>query len=200
MISLAVVLAMAGCRNDNGDNANTTANRAGTEQSNTTPAPQQSKTAQATPAATTGASVAASLPITDAVAFRDGLLELARTVKFDAQANSSANATAIRTAWERQYPGLKFSIFYSMAADANTVSSSDTFLISGSETAGRFDQLYAFAVADTKGKCAGGAAVIPGDEAKRKVSDEKAPTVFKPIDMSSARSCTGEAAGEIYRP
>lgn len=87
-----------------------------------------------------------------------------------------------------------------MAATPDTVSSSDTFLISGSGTAGNYDQLYAFAVADTSGKCAGGAAVIPGDNASRKVSNEKVPTVFKAIEMSKAKSCTGEEAGENYRP
>lgn len=193
---------LAGCRNDNANNANAT-NRADVG-ANTAPVSQQSRTALPTPAQATPAAPASgaidSLPIADAAAFRDRLLELARGVKFDSQASASTNATAIRAAWERQYPGLKFSIFYSMPANASTVSSSDTFLISGSEVAGRFDQLYAFAVADTKGKCAGGAAVIPGDDAQRRVSDAKAPTVFKPIDMSSTKSCTGEAASDNYRP
>jgi hypothetical protein len=202
-IALAAVMTLAGCRNDNVNNTNAT-NRADGVASNTATAPQQRETTQPKPAQATPVAPASgavdSLPIADAAAFRDRLLELARSVKFDSQASASTNATAIRAAWERQYPSLKFSIFYSMPADASTVSSSDTFLISGADEAGRFDQLYAFAVVDTKGKCAGGAAVIPGDDTKRKVSDEKAPTVFKPIDMSSAKSCTGEAASDNYRP
>jgi hypothetical protein len=209
MILLAAALALAGCRGDSSNNANSTAQQAGgesntttttTRQTTTQPTPTQATPTQPTPAATSGTGATDSLPITDAAAFRDRLLALAQSVSFASQASVSSNATAIREAWQKQYPGLKFSIFYSMAADPNTVSSSDTFLISGSETAGRFDQLYAFAVADAKGKCAGGAAVIPGDDAKRKVSDAKVPTLFKPIDMSNAKSCTGETAGENYKP
>jgi hypothetical protein len=205
----AVALLSAGCRSDDNSNAvNSTANRAGVELNSNSAKPAQGNTAQATPAQasptqatqtmTPGAAAPDAPPITDAAAFRDQLLALAQAVKFDVGASASANGDAIRAAWSRQYPNLKFSIFYSMAADASTVSSSDTFLISGA--AGNFDQLYAFAVADAKGKCAGGAVVIPGDNANRKVSKEKIPTVFKSIDMSNSKSCTGETAGDQYKP
>ena len=150
---------------------------------------------QATPVPTGG--VVDSLPIADAAAFRDRLLEIAKSARPESQA-AWANAEAIRNAWQKQYPNLKFAVFYSMPADPNTVSASDAFLISG--LSGNFDQLYAFAVADTNGKCAGGAAVIPGDNANRRVSEEKVPSVFKPVDMSNAKSCTGDAASENYKP
>lgn len=205
---MMVALLSIGCRSDGNSNAvNSTANRVVVEfnaNSATTPAQSnaaQALPAQATPTTTTTTPVSGAtdaLPVTDAALFRDRLLELARGVKFDSQASASANGDAIRAAWSAQYPNLKFGIFYSMAADANTVSSSDTFLISG--VTGNFDQLYSFAVADTKGKCAGGAIVIPGDNANRKVSTEKIPTVFKSIDMSNAKSCTGKAAGDNYKP
>lgn len=200
---VTVALLSAGCRSDNSNPVNSTANRAGGESNANASKPAQGATAQATPSQATptmtpGAVAADTLPIADAAAFRDRLLELARGVKFDSGASASSNGDAIRAAWSKQYPNLKFGIFYSMAADASTVSSSDTFLISG--VAGNFDQLYAFAVADTKGKCAGGAIVIPGDNANRKVSNEKIPTVFKSIDMSNAEACTGEAAGDNYKP
>lgn len=199
-------LLSAGCRNDNGNAVNSTANRADAESNinAATPAPgattaQASPTQAAAPALEPGAGTSIdSLPIADAAAFRDRLLALAQGVRFDSQSSASSNGDAIRAAWLKQYPNLKFSIFYSMDADASTVSSSDTFLISGAT--GNFDQLYAFAVADTKGKCAGGAAVIPGDNANRKVSNEKIPTVFKSIDMSNAKSCTGKDAGDKYKP
>jgi hypothetical protein len=201
---LTIALLSAGCRGDNINAANSTANRAGVESNANSMRPAQGTTAQATPAQATAATTPGAeraigtVPVADAAAFRDQLLALARGVKFDSQSSASSNADAIRAAWSRQYPDLKFSIFYSMAADASTVSSSDTFLISGA--AGNFDQLYAFAVADAKGKCAGGAIVIPGDNTNRKVSNEKIPTVFKSIEMSNSKTCTGEAAGDQYKP
>lgn len=201
---LAAALSNAGC-GDNANNANSAANRAGGASNTTTPT-TQSTTAQTTPAQATpmqattppptGAGVD-SLPIADAAAFRDRLLEIAGTARPNSQ-EAWANAEAIRNAWEKQYPNLKFAVFYSMPADPNTVSASDAFLISG--VSGNFDQLYAFAVADTKGNCAGGVAVIPGDTANRKISEEKAPTVFKPVDMSGAKTCSGDAASANYKP
>lgn len=202
MILLAAAFLSTGCGGDNNSNANSAARQGGgASNTNVTPAqgtPAQVTPAQATPTPATPASVAAdSLPIADAAAFRDRLLEIARTARPESQA-AWANAEAIRNAWEKQYPNLKFAVFYSMPADPNTVSASDAFLISGAS--GNFDQIYAFSVADTKGKCAGGVAVIPGDNANRKVSEEKAPSVFKPVDMSNAKSCTGSAASENYKP
>lgn len=196
---LVAALLNAGCGGDNANNANSPAKQSGGESSNTA-TPTQSTNAQATPTQATLAppsGVDNSLPIADAAAFRDRLLELARSARPESDA-AWANAAAIRSAWEKQYPNLKFTVFYSMPANPNTVSASDAFLISG--VSGNFDQLYAFAVADTKGKCAGGVAVIPGDNANRKISNEKAPTVFQPIDMSNAESCTGDAAGKNYKP
>jgi hypothetical protein len=197
-------LLLAGCRGESSNNANAPAKQAGAA-ANAAASPVQSETAQATPtltqttpAAAPVASEAEGVPVTDAVAFRDRLLEIAQGIKFDAQSSASANGDAIRAAWLRQYPKLKFSIFYSMVADPNAVSASDTFLFSG--VPGNFDQLYAFAVSDTKGKCAGGAAVIPGDNVNRKVSNERVPTLFKPIEMSKAKSCTGQDAAENYKP
>lgn len=201
---LATALLSAGCSGHGGHNANSPAQQP-SGQSNTNAMPSQGTPAQATPAqvapvqatpAPVGGAVD-SLPITDADAFRDRLLEIARGARPESQA-AWANAEAIRNAWEKQYPNLKFSVFYSMPADPNTVSASDAFLISG--VSENFDQLYAFAVADTKGKCAGGVAVIPGDNANRKISVEKAPTVFKPVDMSSAKTCSGDAASKNYKP
>lgn len=210
-ILLTIGLALAGCRDDrsgggsNANNANSTTNQLGAETNTAAQPTTTATTAQPTPsqATTTTTAPAAggttlSLPITDAAAFRDHLLELARNASFNPQKQASDNAYAIREAWEKQYPNLKFGVFYSVAADPNTVSSSDYFLISGAE--GNFDQIYAFAVADTNGKCAGGTAVIPGDNANRKTSEAKVPTVFKPIDMTNAKSCTGEAANENYKP
>jgi hypothetical protein len=204
-ILLAVTL-LAGCRGEgNNGNAVAPAKTAGEASNTTSASPAQTMNAQATPtqaaASTTPATSAASadsLPVTDAVAFRDRLLELAKSARFDAQSNASANADAIRAAWRQQYPALKFVLFYSMPADAGSVSASDTFLISG--TSGNFDQLYTFAVMDTKGKCAAGAALIPGDAAARKTSEAKVPTVFKPIDMSNAKTCSGRDAGDNYKP
>jgi hypothetical protein len=197
---LALALLLAGCRGDNSNNANAPAKQTGAV-TNAAATPAQRETAQATPVGTTPAtppvaSEADYLPITDAAAFRDRLLEIAQAVKFDSQSSASSNSDAIRAAWLKQYPKLKFSIFYSMVADANAVSASDTFLISGAP--GNFDQLYAFAVADTQGRCAGGAAVIPGDQLNHKVSNQSIPTAFKPIEMS--KSCTGKDAGENYKP
>ncbi len=211
LLLLMAALMSTGCAS-NSNNANAaagqnsaqsnTARTTTTTTTTTSPAPQ-SNTAQATPQAQSSSTPAATgvesdaLPVTDAAAFRDRLLEIARSARATSQ-TAYANGEAIRNAWQTQYPNLKFSIFYSMAADANTVSASDAFLISG--LTGNFDQLYAFAVADTRGRCAGGAIVIPGDNANRKVSDEKMPTVFKPIDMSNAKSCSGDAAGKNYKP
>jgi hypothetical protein len=201
----AALLLLAGCRGDNGNNANSPAKQAGNSSStvsNTNATTAQAPTTQTQTQAPTADAPATgnvlALPVTDAVAFRDQLLEIARGVSFDAQASASSNADAVRAAWLKRYPNLKFSIFYSMAADPQTVSASDTFLISGAQ--GNYDQLYAFAVADAKGNCSGGALLIPGDNANHKVSNEKIPTVFKSIDMSSAKSCTGEAVGENYKP
>lgn len=195
---LAVVLLSAGCRGGDGNNANAASKQASGE-SNTTATPAPGATVQTT-TVTPAAGQADSVPVTDAVAFRDRLLELAKSVRFEPQKDAMANGIAIREAWKKQYPNLKFTFFYSMAADPNTVSASDTFLMTGAAVSGNYDQLYAFAVADTKGKCAGGAAVIPGDSAAHKVSEAKAPTVFKSIDMTNAKTCTGDAAGENYRP
>jgi hypothetical protein len=207
-IMLLLLGLLAGCRTDNGNGANSNsvapARQAGGE-ANSQASPAQSPTAQATQAQATAsvtpvAGMADALPITDAVAFRDRLLELAGSVKFDSQKDAPKNGYAIREAWQRQYPQLKFTFFYSMKADPNTVSASDNFLTTGAAVSGNYDRLYAFAVADTKGKCAGGAAVIPGDTPNRKVSDAVVPTVFKPIDMSNAKQCSGDAAGENYKP
>lgn len=212
IIALALGL-FVGCRADNTNSANSNAvapakqaNGAATVNAQSSPAqsanaqatPTQAATASATPAPVAG--VADSLPITDAVAFRDRLLELARSAAFNSQQDASKNGYAIREAWQKQYPQLKFTFFYSMKADPNTISASDTFLTTGAAVSGNYDRLYAFAVADTKGKCAGGAAVIPGDTPNRKISDAVAPTVFKSIDMSNAKQCSGDAAGENYKP
>jgi hypothetical protein len=200
----AATLMSAGCGGDNSNNANSPARQQG-GQSSIPATPTQNTTAQATPAQATPVQATPapvgggvdSLPIADAAAFRDRLLEIAKTARPESQA-AWADAEAIRNAWQKQYPNLKFAVFYSMPADPNTVSASDAFLISG--VSGNFDQLYSFAVADTKGKCAGGVAVIPGDSANRRVSEEKAPTVFKPVDMPDAKSCTGDDAGKNYKP
>jgi hypothetical protein len=190
MILLAVALGLAGCRGDsiNSNNASSTTNQTSTE-TNTASRPAQTTTpAQTAPTqatATPAAGATDSLPITDAAAFRDRLLELAKNANFNPQKQASDNAYAIRQAWEKQFPNLKFGIFYSVAATPDTVSSSDYFLIAG---------------ADTNGKCAGGVAVIPGDKANNKTSESKVPTVFKPVDMTNAKSCTGEAANEKYKP
>ena len=202
----AAALLSAGCQSEHSasNNANAPTRPPGASGTAATAPPTATTTQQASPAQATIATpnaptegAPAGLPIADAAAFRDRLLELAREARPASQA-SWANAEAIRNSWQKQYPNLKFTLFYSMAADPQTVSASDAFLISG--VSGNFDQLYAFAVADTSGKCAGGAAVIPGDSARRKVSDEKTPTAFVPIEMSTARSCTGEAAGNNYKP
>lgn len=203
---LLALMLLAGCRGDS-NNGNAAAPPRQTEgASNTSQTNAQGQPAQATqaPPTTTSAPPATSdggadaVPVTEAAAFRDRLLELAKNASFNPQSSASSNADAIRAAWRKQYPGLKFVLFYSMPADASTVSASDTFLISGS--AGNYDQLYSFAVVDTKGKCAAGAAVIPGDTANHKVSEAKAPTVFTPIDMSKAKSCSGRDAGDNYKP
>lgn len=210
IILSTVVLWSAGCRNEgNTGNVNSPPRpeTAGAE-SNTNTATVNGQPARATttpaaaPTTTTmpATGEAVSLPITDAVAFRDRLLELARGAKFDAQQSAANNGYAVREAWQKQYPGLKFTFFYTMTADANTVSASDAFLTTGAAVSGNYDRLYAFAVADMKGNCAGGAVVIPGDAPQRKVSDETVPTVFKPVEMASVKSCTGDAAGENYRP
>ena len=201
MTLLAAAFLNAGC-GDNSNNNSAAKPSGGVSNTTATPA---STTSQATPAQATpvqatpapGGNVADSLPIADAAAFRDRLLEIAKAARPESQA-AWANAEAIRNAWEKQYPNLKFAVFYSMPADPNTVSASDAFLISG--VSENFDQLYAFAVADMKGNCAGGVAVIPGDTANRKISEEKAPTVFKPVDMSDAKTCSGDAASKNYKP
>ena len=204
LTTLLALTLLVGCRGDsNNGNAVAPARQTGGAQ-NTTPSPAQTTPTQATESATpatsegNSSSSALSVPVTDAVAFRDQLLELAKRAGFNPQSRASANADAIRAAWRKQYPGLKFVLFYSMPADANTVSASDTFLISGAS--GNFDQLYSFAVVDTNGKCAAGAAVIPGDAANRKISEASAPTIFMPIDMSNAKSCSGRDAGDNYKP
>jgi hypothetical protein len=160
----------------------------------------QNRASTSTPAATEAASSSNSsssnLPVTDAVVFRDRLLELARNAKFDAQASTSyKNVEAIRQAWQNAYPGLKFTLFKDQAAAPDTVSVGDAFLIARKN----YDQLLAFAVTDTNGGCAAGVAVIPAKD-EYKVSEEKVPTVFKAIEMPSGKSCSGDAAGENYKP
>lgn len=212
VVLLAIGL-LAGCRSDNGNNANANANSAARQaggESNAQAKPAQSPTAQTTQAQATPVQItqtpapvageADAVPVMDAAAFRDRLLELARSVQFDPRNDAPSNGSAIRGAWQKQYPQLKFTFFYSIAADPNTVSASDSFLMTGAAVSGNYDQLYSFAVVDTKGKCAGGAAVIPGDSANHKVSEAKAPTVFKAIDMTTAKSCTGREAGDNYKP
>jgi hypothetical protein len=138
----------------------------------------------------------ANLPVTDAVAFRDRLLELAKGAKFDAQASTSyKNVDAIRQAWQTAYPGLKFTLFKDQAATPDTVSVGDAFLIARKN----YDQLLAFAVTDTKGGCAAGAALIPA-QSEYKVSEEKVPTVFKTIEMPGGKTCSGDVAEENYKP
>ena len=137
-----------------------------------------------------------NLPVADAAAFRDRLLELAKNAKFDAGASTSyKNIEAIRRAWQSAYPGLKFTLFKDQAAAPDTISVGDAFLIARAN----YDQLLAFAVTDTKGTCAAGVAVIPA-KSEYKVSEEKVPTVFKTIEMPSGKTCSGDVAGENYKP
>ena len=161
--------------------------------------PGESKNATSSSAATESTksgSSDSSLPVTDAVAFRDRLLELARNAKFDAQASTSyKNVEAIRQAWQNAYPGLKFTLFKDQAAAPDTVSVGDAFLIARAN----YDQLLAFAVAETKGGCAAGVAAIPA-KSEYKVSEEKVPTVFKAIEMPGGKTCSGDVAGENYKP
>lgn len=162
---------------------------------------QSGENSNATSSATTSESrssggSSASLPVADAVAFRDRLLELAKGAKFDAGASTSyKNVDAIRHAWQTAYPGLKFTLFYDQAATPDTVSVGDAFLIARAN----YDQLLAFAVTDTKGGCAAGAAIIPA-QSEYKVSEEKVPTQFKTIEMPTGKTCSGEVAGENYKP
>jgi hypothetical protein len=145
---------------------------------------------------TTGGNSSSNLPVADAVAFRDRLLELAKGAKFDAQASTSyKNVDAIKQAWQTAYPGLKFTLFKDQAAAPDTVSVGDAFLIARKN----YDQLLAFAVTDAKGGCAAGAAIIPA-QSEYKVSEEKVPTQFKTIEMPGGKTCSGEVAGENYKP
>ncbi|HYJ46440.1 MAG TPA: hypothetical protein VEV81_07485 [Pyrinomonadaceae bacterium] len=159
----------------------------------------ESRNTTSTPAATeprAGGSANANLPVADATAFRDRLLELAKNAKFDAQASTSyKNVDAIKQAWQSAYPGLKYTLFKDQAAAPDTVSVGDAFLIARAN----YDQLLAFAVTDTKGNCAAGAAIIPA-QSEYKVSEEKVPTVFKTIEMPGGKTCSGDTAGENYKP
>src|ERR1043165_8094293 len=145
IILLLAAFVIAGCNKEaslvkqSGENSNATSSTTKTEP-------------------TSGSSSSANLPVQDATAFRDRLLELAQNAKFDAQASASyKNVDAIRRAWQTAYPGLKFTLFKDQAATPDTVSVGDAFLIARKN----YDQLLAFAVTDTKGGCAAGAAIIP---------------------------------------
>lgn len=159
------------------------------ENGNATPSATKTETTQS---GTSGS----NLPAADAVAFRDRLLELAKNAKFDPQASTSyKNVDAIKQAWQAAYPGLKFTLFKDQAATPDTVSTGDAFLIARKN----YDQLLAFAVTDTKGTCAAGAAIIPA-QSEYKVSEEKVPTQFKTIEMPAGKTCSGDVAGENYKP
>ena len=200
---------MASCGGSSGGGANSVANSTTGGKATNAPAgatssdaPAQTRQANAPPqaeaqpasGATGGANSA--LPVQDAAAFRDQLLDAARSAGFDARVTTAQNADALRRAWAQKFPGLKFAVFYTEAANPDTVSAGDTFLMSG--VRGVLDQVLAFAVADARGRCAGGVAVIPA--AGGDVSKATAPTVFKPVEMAGAEDCSGSAASDRYKP
>lgn len=142
------------------------------------------------------ASAAIGLPVTDASAFRDRLLEMAQAVKFDPKASASTNANKILTAWLTAYPNLDPVLFSSQEATPTRVSYDQTFLIV--RQPGTWDQSLSVAVLDTRGTCAGGAIVIPGGATA--VSDETVPTIFMRVALRAGAQCSAGMVNETYKP
>jgi hypothetical protein len=117
-------------------------------------------------------------PVTDAAAVRDRLLKLAKKHASD-QAGSNASF-GVSEAWHKKFPKLQF-VGFAEAADSKTVSGYQFNARNSKDPASKSNPLVlAFAVADTKGGCAGG--VIEGFPK---------PDTTKAVDMAGATACTG---------
>jgi hypothetical protein len=90
-------------------------------------------------------------------------------------------------------PGSELTIFGSSEATDTKISASGSFLI-----AAQYDQLLAYAFLSS-GTCEAVAAVIP-QASSSKVSEDKFPSKFVVIDMSSASKCTADEAQDAYKP
>jgi hypothetical protein len=136
------------------------------------------------------------VPVTDAGAFRDRLLEMAQAIQFDANASASSNATKILTAWLTTYPTLQPVLFSSQEATPTRISYDQSFLIV--RQPGSWDQSLSLAVADTQGNCTGGAIVIPGTPTA--VSDATVPTLFVRVALPAGAQCSAGTVNETYKP
>jgi hypothetical protein len=143
-----------------------------------------------------GASGGSSVPpVTDADALRDQLLQMAKSFQFTPD-NKDFGLVA---AWQHAFPNMKVGPFdFSEAApDTFSFGQSYTFPHNSKDSHG-YDQVMGIAVEDTSGTCAGGAVVIPQAGDFTPAPDNALPTVFVPVDMSSAKKCTAEVANDTY--
>lgn len=117
-------------------------------------------------------------PVKDAAALRDRLLKLAK--KHVADTAGKDGTFGIAAAWQKRFPKLTFSDSQ-VAAGPSTVSGSRFNPASSTNPPSKDNPpTLGFAVADTKGTCAGG--LIKG---------YPKPDSFEPISMDGAKACTG---------
>jgi hypothetical protein len=134
-------------------------------------------------------------PVTDAAATRDQLLQMAKSFHFTPD-NKDFGLVA---AWQQAFPDMKVGPFDFSEAAPNTFSfgQSYTFPHDSKDSHG-YDEVMGIAVMDQSGSCAGGAVVIPQAGDFTPAPDNALPTVFVPVDLSSAKKCTAEVANDTY--
>lgn len=116
--------------------------------------------------------------ITDAAAFRDSLLSIARE---ENDPGDPADAWGIPDAWLAAVPGLEL-VGFQIEATPTTVSG---FSLTGDKD-GTVEGLP-FAVMDASGRCAGGVVMGAGGE----------PVAFRTVDLTSAPSCDAAAVIDL---
>ena len=139
-------------------------------------------------AATTSSTSTANnltVPVVDATAFRDRLVQLGTggLSRFD----TTFGAYQLEQVWKIGFPTLKYS-GGGGAADPATVSIEGALVA----TTGTDDTVITFAVQDTQGRCAGGAGVSPHGLTRT-------PQRFQAV-AGPFKSCTADAVADRYQP
>jgi hypothetical protein len=136
---------------------------------------------------TAGTSTANNLtvPLVDAAAFRDRLVQLGTQGlgRFD----TTFGAYQLEQVWKVGFPTLKYS-GGGVAADPTTVSIEGALVA----TTGTDDTVITFAVQDTQGRCAGGTGVSPHGATR---TPQRFEAVAGPFN-----SCSADAVADRYQP
>ena len=175
-LAVGLALALSGCSDSGAPTPPSTSSPSFTPLSKS-PSAADTSVAPTTGVAATGTTNAPKIavPITDAVAARDALIQAAK---------ASAEAQGFPTGWSAYQPGLTFAGSL-VPADPTHVSGFN-FVFSKSKDA----SYLAFAVADSNGRCAGGLLLDDNESYTRIVSGNT-------VAVPAGQKCIGQVVADI---